>query len=247
VGRDRGGILDDSLGHVISVPLAAFDRMGRSKAVPIFVVKQPAKETGCAGIGAVAAGMNVFNHPEIRRLIEVWEAADRNIGKLFKQNPDIQRYCTYGKTILIPARNGAAQLAWLPDLLGKNLLPHQTDALNLFVWLLLNPLAKYLGGPCKRCGAYFARSDPRQKTYCKRQCGAATTASARTKERRENEYQDKIARAELAIKKWEQKRRKGDWKKWVRNETGFDLRFITQAVTRKKLISPLGERTGLKG
>jgi len=177
---------------------------------------------------------------EIRHLVAMWEAADRNLLKLFKRNKDLQSICRYGKTILIPSRDGVAQLAWSPDLRGKTVTPQKAEALNLFIRLLLNPLSRFLGGPCKRCGHFYRKNDSRQKTYCGRRCGAALTAEVRTKERRKHEYQDKLAPAQLAVEKWEERPRKIDWKRFVVAETGLDPRFITQAVRRQRLIPPFG-------
>jgi len=99
-------------------------------------------------------------------------------------------------------------------------------------------MSRFLAGPCKRCGNYYKKNDPRQKTYCSRNCGKATTATARTKKRRDDEYQKKLAPVQLAVEKWEKNPRGLAWKEFVIKETGLDPRFITQAVTRTKLIPP---------
>lgn len=175
---------------------------------------------------------------EMQRLIGLWDVAKGNIELLFRKHPKIQQSCREGKTFLIPARDGAAQLAWIPRLTTDGLVPGQAEAWSLFIWFMLNPKAKQLGGPCARCGKYFQKRDPRQKTYCSRSCGNSRTAAAVTKEQRERRYQEKIGEVELAKKTWERRGRKGDWKKWVAYETGFNVRFITQAVTRGNLMPP---------
>ena len=174
----------------------------------------------------------------MRRLIGLWEAAERNVELLFRKHPGVQRNCIEGKTILVPRRDGTAQLAWLPHLPADSLAPGQLEAWSLFIWFLLNPKAKQLGGPCARCGKYFEKRDPRQKTYCSRNCGKSKTAAARTKELRERRYWEKIGEVELAKAKFVQRGKPGDWKKWIANETGFNARFITQAVTRKTVVPP---------
>jgi hypothetical protein len=112
---------------------------------------------------------------ELRRLVAMWEKTNRNLDKLFKQNPDLQESCVSGKTMLIPSRDGVAQLAWLPDLRGWHSTPQKTEALRLFIGLLVNPLSRFLGGPCARCGRYFAKTDPRQKTHCSRRAATLKT------------------------------------------------------------------------
>jgi hypothetical protein len=178
---------------------------------------------------------------EICRLIAQWESSGRNLEKLFRLNPELEKSCTTGKAMLIPARDGVAQLAWMPDLTGYRSTPLKIEALRLFIEFLANPLSLSVGGPCKRCGIFYKKSDPRQKTYCKGKCGPAATAGKATKDRRDREYQAKLAPVQLAVRKWEERPRKGHWKKWVARETGQDPRFITQAVTRGKLIPPFGE------
>ena len=177
---------------------------------------------------------------ELRRLVALWEKANRNLEKLFDQSPGLKRTCMSGKTVLIPSRDGAAQLAWSPDLRGWESTAQKIEARKLFIGLLVNPLCLSLGGPCARCGKFFEKSDPRQKTYCSGKCGKAKTALARTKERREQEYERKLGHMKNAIKEWEAAP-KGSWKKAVAKKTGFDLRSITQAVTRGKLSPPFGE------
>jgi hypothetical protein len=92
---------------------------------------------------------------ELRHLVALWDAANRNLLTLFRRFPELGRACSHGTTWLIPNRDGAAQLAWTPALKGHISTPQKAEALKFFIELLVNPLAKELGGPCKRCGLYF--------------------------------------------------------------------------------------------
>ena len=175
---------------------------------------------------------------EMRRLIGLWEAEGRKIELLLRNHPEVRGNCREGNAMLLPRRDGPAQLAWFPRLRTEDLSRGEAEAWNLFIRFLLNPKATLLGGPCARCGSYFEKRDPRQKTYCSRSCGRSRTAAAVTKERRERTYREKIGTVELAQKTWERRGRRGDWKKWVAYETGFNVRFITQAVTRGNLMPP---------
>lgn len=177
---------------------------------------------------------------ELRRLVAMWEKANRNLEKLFKESPGLQRTCMSGTTMLIPSRDGAAQLAWSPDLRGWQSTAQKTEARKLFIGLLVNPLSLSLGGPCARCRKYFEKTNPRNKTYCGRECGKSMTAVARTKERRKQEYRDKLAPVKVAVREWEKSPKRGDWKRVIAGQTRVDLRFITQAVSRGKLIPPFG-------
>lgn len=177
---------------------------------------------------------------ELRRLVAMWEKANRNLEKLFKESPGLKLTCMSGTTMLIPSRDGAAQLAWSPDLRGWQSTAQKTEARKLFIGLLVNPLSLSLGGPCARCRQYFEKTNSRKTTYCGRECGKAMTAVARTKERQKQEYRDKLAPVNVAVREWEKSPKRGDWKRVVARETKVDLRFITQAVRRGKLIPPFG-------
>lgn len=43
-----------------------------------------------------------------------------------------------------------------------------------------------------------------------------------------------------ALRKWQKTPTTEDWKTWVANEAGVDLRFITGAVTKGEIVPPKG-------
>lgn len=92
----------------------------------------------------------------------------------------------------------------------------------------LNPEWDKLAGPCARCGRYYVKKRASQKVYCSRRCGNAATAVERTRERIKAERRDKIDRAKMAMKEWKRAKTLQDWKRWVSQKTGIDLRFLTR-------------------
>jgi hypothetical protein len=107
----------------------------------------------------------------------------------------------------------------------------QSFAIWMFAHLVTNPLCEKLAGPCARCGRFYIKKRASQKVYCSRQCGNAATALARTRERIESERNDKLDRAKVAINQWKREKPNQDWRPWVSQRTGIDLRFLTRHQT----------------
>jgi hypothetical protein len=180
---------------------------------------------------------------ELQRLIVELERCGRNLLKFFKRNPDLEQRCTEGKTYLIPARDGVAQLAWLPVWKGKRTSPQKDAALTLFTEFLVNPLSWKLAGPCKRCSKFYAKSDPRNKTYCGRKCASGTTAYSRTKTRRQDDHRDLLVKAQLALEMLMQKGSlPKNWKKLIASQVkvGLTQKWVTRALNKNELILPDG-------
>lgn len=108
--------------------------------------------------------------------------------------------------------------------------PHSL-AIWMFAHLVTNPLCEKLAGPCARCGNFYVKKRASQKVYCSRQCGNAATALARTRERVEKERNDKLDRAKAVMNAWKREKHSGDWRPWVSERTGIDLRFLTRHKT----------------
>jgi hypothetical protein len=180
---------------------------------------------------------------ELMRLIAEWDKCGRNLLKFFKRNPDLQERCSEGKTYLIPTRDGVAQLAWLPVRKGQRISSQKQAALTLFTEFLVNPLSSKLAGPCKRCRGFYAKSDPRNKTYCGRECASGSTASSRTKKRRQDDHRDLLDKAELALEKLTQKGSlPKNWKKLIASEVrvGLTQKWVTRALNVGELKWPPG-------
>jgi hypothetical protein len=180
---------------------------------------------------------------ELMRLVVEWDKCDRNLLKFFKRNPDLQRRCSEGETYLIPARDGVAQLAWLPVSKGPRTSPQKEAALTLFTEFLVNPLSWKLAGPCRRCRRFYPKKDPRNKTYCGRKCASGSTAFSRTKKRRQDEHLDLLNKARLAVEKLTQKgSRPKNWKKLIASEVrvGLTQKWVTRALNVGELQWPTG-------
>lgn len=180
---------------------------------------------------------------ELMRLITEWDKCDRNLLKFFKRNPDLQRRCSEGKTYLIPARDGVAQLAWLPVRKGPRTSPQKEAALTLFTEFLVNPFSWKLAGPCRRCRRFYPKSDPRNKTYCGRKCASGSTAYSRTKKRRQDDRRDLLDKAQLALEKLKQKGSlPKNWKKLIASQVkiGLTQKWVTRALNVGALQWPPG-------
>jgi hypothetical protein len=182
---------------------------------------------------------------ELRRLIAEWNRSGPNLLTLFKENPELQASCTAGTTLLIPNRDGVAQLAWFPGPAGHKNGSQKDVALTRFIHFLVNPLAPTLGGPCERCGRFYIKNTKRQKIYCSRQCGTANTALTATQKRRQAGYSRKLIIAQRAIEQWSQKGScRTSWKKWVSAHTKKEItqQWLTRAVNSGKLAAPVPAR-----
>ena len=186
---------------------------------------------------------------ELRRLVVLWEKANRNLEKLFRQSPGLKRTCMSGTTMLIPSRDGAAQLAWSPDLRGWQSTAQKSEARKLFIGLLVNPLCLSLGGPCQRCGKFFEKASPRHKTYCGRKCGSGKTALGSTKARRATEKNTMLEAARRASIEWASNPNRKIWEEFVlkrvneclRNECSrapVTVKWVTRAVNNGELLRP---------
>jgi hypothetical protein len=177
---------------------------------------------------------------ELRRLIAEWDKSGPNLQQLFKQNPDLQERCSRGTMLLIPTKEGRAQLAWTPHQTVNKSSPQKAAALTHFIQFLVNPLALELGGPCMRCDKFYVKNTTRQKTYCSRRCGTGRTALSATQRRREAEYAKKLLMAQQKIEQYVASRTRAGWKEWVGAKTKGEIteKWLTRAVNSGKLIPP---------
>jgi hypothetical protein len=176
---------------------------------------------------------------ELRRIIGDWDKADRNLFKLYERRPDLRLRFSEGHTILVPTLAGKAQLAWFAYPKGLKTASTADAAMMRFTELLVNPLSEMLGGPCPRCDLYYIKHSKRQKVYCERRCGAATTAVSAARSKREADHAEKLQTAQRAMTKWGSIRRRNEgWKLWVSRSTGYTLTWLTRAVNRGELLVP---------
>jgi hypothetical protein len=222
-------------------------------------------DQGNAVLNEVCDSLNSETHRELRShlraWIEAWQASGPNLKKLFGGLPEPQRMAlrVAMRTIWNPRDDAKGELLFVPDypelekLLGeqrvwlkradnKRELTPEVEAMTLFHLLTVTPGCEKVAGPCRRCDRYYIKKRASQNVYCSRRCGNAATAVLRTTERLAKEREDKLERAGAAIKTWSRAATRQDWKRWVANKTGIDLRFLTRAVTKGDLMPPKLER-----
>lgn len=179
--------------------------------------------------------LNSSSAGELRSIIRTWQDSGPNTIKLFGQHPELWAESVKAfQPALMPTRTGGAYLNFVTNMGAEGEIEKlgaagtRFKAFVLFNSLMLNPLWPKLGGPCERCGKFYIKKRASQKVYCSRQCGNAATALARTRERIERERNDKLDRAKAAMKEWKREKPGDDWRPWVSQRTGIDLRFLTR-------------------
>jgi len=177
---------------------------------------------------------------DLRRLIGEWDRSGPNLYALFKKHPDLQERCSRGTTLLIPTREGVAQLAWTPSRISSGNSPQKEAALTHFIRFLVNPLATKLGGPCARCDRFYIKNTSRQKTYCSTRCGTARTALSATQQRRKKDYEKKLLWARRLIEQYGSKRVRMGWKEWIAVKTKGVIteKWLTRAENLGKIQLP---------
>jgi hypothetical protein len=222
-------------------------------------------DQGKAALNEICGTLNSGTHRELRfhlrSWVKAWQASGPNLKKLFGSLPDPQwtALTVAMRSIWSPTDGAKAELLFVPDFLAleelfgeqrvwlkgadvKRKLTPEVEAMTLFHLLTIVPGCEKIAGPCPRCDRYYIKKRASQKVYCSRRCGNATTAIARTRERIASERLDKLARASTAMKKWKSVNTRKDWKHWVAQRTGIDLRFLTRAVTKGDLVPSKKER-----
>jgi endogenous inhibitor of DNA gyrase (YacG/DUF329 family) len=94
-------------------------------------------------------------------------------------------------------------------------------------------------GPCPRCGKYFVRATSKEKRYCSRECASISAAMEATRNKRYREHEDKLKRAQDALRRFKPGRSRRGWKEWVSaNEPDISKKWLTRAVTNRELQLP---------
>ena len=181
----------------------------------------------------------------LRRYVHAWEQAKRNYAAALEQNPDMREQigsALQRNPMHVLHGTERHEELWLrarrmprPD------RPHERamdEAALLFYALANNPLGSDVR-TCNRCRRWYLNTSGHQnKSYCSRKCASLHT----TRRRREGEHRQKIERAQAAIRKWEGRRRQGDWKRWVTARAGVTPKFITRAINMAELKEPKSPR-----
>ncbi len=180
--------------------------------------------------------------PILRKIVHDWWGSGPNLKKFRLIHPklcaEIDRLWEARPVELSWGPSGnAVFISAITDTPGRTA---REEALRFFLILITNPNWEKVAGPCARCGKYFIKKRASQKVYCSRQCGNTATATAKTREQRQQEHADKLSRAARAAQKWAIARTKLDWKPWVsRKEPDITPKFLTRAVNSGELKEPV--------
>ena len=175
----------------------------------------------------------------LREIVRLWQLSGPNLFRFSVNNRDLWAEVDgYWKTIplyLVGSPNGGGALLW-NDRPSRN---PRREALRFFINLLMNPECDKLAGPCERCDRYYIRKTVRNKSYCSRSCGTQATALAATKKTRAEAHANKLRTARALISRYEAIRTKVPWKQWVSLRGEISPRFLTRAVNKGELKTPL--------
>lgn len=114
-------------------------------------------------------------------------------------------------------------------------------AMTQFVALVLNPLSRWLGGPCERCQMYYVKNRLSQQYYCGRKCAHLVEAEKNTNKKLKRERHVKLKRAEALIMEWDTMKIRPDmdWKRWIHGaDRTITPKWLTIAVKNYGLQSP---------
>jgi hypothetical protein len=195
----------------------------------------------------------------LRELVRAWQESGPNLQKMLFANQELNRVVRDSLRVgFRPSATGGGELELMIDpgaeyyeRLKKHFhrrspeeglaaLRAEQEAVSLFVSLILNQRWDKLGGPCGRCGRYFVKKHTGQKTYCTINCGHTATAKVAMQRRRQQERLAKLQFARRASRQW--KRSLGvEWKKFVSDETGLTVKWLTHAVNQGELRQPRTE------
>jgi hypothetical protein len=176
---------------------------------------------------------------ELHRLVTNWRNSGPNLRKMFRRESEgIAERARLGKTSLLLSSGARGHLDWSPIFSEQAVLSQEDQALEYFMTLITNPQWDLLGGPCCRCGDFYLKKTKRQKKYCKRDCSSAATAIPAMRQKRQKEHAQRIRQAQISVDKRREKKRSLPWKKWVSNQTGYTVKWITRAVNNGSLKDP---------
>jgi hypothetical protein len=209
----------------------------------------PIERSALQGLAFIVKALNAAHGEQLRELVELWQKSGPNTAKLFGENPQLWIESQKAwKPVFTPSRTGAANINFVSNIGADGVMEklgpagERFKAVVLLNSLLVNPLWTKLAGPCARCDKFYIKKRTSQKVYCSRKCGNAATAVECSRQRIAAERKDKLKRAKVALTEWRNSKAQQDWKSWVAQRTGIDLRFLTRAVNKGEIQSPMKGR-----
>jgi hypothetical protein len=202
----------------------------------------------CAGdLERICDVLNSSAYPnrqrELRQFVQRWRVSGPNLEKMLDEDEalaDELQNSWFGK--YISGAHGRAHILLRPKKLKHN--DHEY-AVGMFAALTLHPECERLQGPCayRRCGKYYLQKTRRKTDFCSRPCqqkaGGLRHRQAQLTELRN----EKLRKAEVAIRQWRTSRKRLDWMTWVcRHIPEITRTFLTRAVNKGDLIPPTDNR-----
>ena len=89
---------------------------------------------------------------------------------------------------------------------------------------------------------FLSKKTRRRRIYCSRRCSSTATAVPSVSRKRQMVQADRIRCAQDAISECSKAKRSHPWKDWVSKRTGYNVKWITRAVTNGHLRPPSGDR-----
>lgn len=180
---------------------------------------------------------------ELRRLVQAWFDSGPNVENLLGSDPALAKAAWNFRAHLVASKGAQARLIYDPT--PDEISPRAT-ALGLFFDFLLNPYNQKLGGPCKHCNAYYLKKTKRQNVYCSKRCGLRHTSQTAIREQRGLEHMRTLERAKEFGEMWAKTKTSKSWKEWVSARALISKHWLTRAVRRGELSTPLKNATGIR-
>jgi hypothetical protein len=179
---------------------------------------------------------------ELRKLIGMWIASGPNTSKMLRHNPGCLPPQSIG--LIHPTTTGRMNFEYFPAGGSNSRTTPKAFAQKIFLQFAVHPDCdkRQPGGPCAcGCGQYFLKASKHRKIYCKGH-GSAVSASAAMKRKQAKERAPRVHAAKKAIRKYQELRKRSDWRTFVEVETGLSRRTLGMWVEKGFIQSPKGHR-----
>jgi hypothetical protein len=156
----------------------------------------------------------------------MWQMSGPNTAKMLRDNPNCLPL--WGEGIYRPTPTGRMYFDHMPAGKSRSSYKPNEYAHVIFLQFVVNPDCekRQPRGPCAcGCGQYFLKTSRHPKIYCKGH-GSRVSAKAAMKRMQAEKRKPRVKAAQRAIRRFEQQRRRGDWKKWISADTGIALRTL---------------------
>jgi hypothetical protein len=184
---------------------------------------------------------------ELRKLFAEYRASGPNLIRMMAKDEKLERkFREHLGARYVFTTSGFADIEILSERFQSD---DYHRAFLIFSKLIINKDWAKLDGPCSWCSKYFVRKRrsfrKTENVYCSRECSTTATATASQQEKRDQEYADKLDKAQAVADRWDPSRGI-PLKEFVHRETGLTLTWIQQALNKGKLRPPSRRVKGRK-